>query len=494
MTHTISGGLQVLCVASECYPLLKTGGLADVVGALPPALKTLGVNVTLFLPGYPAILKGFKGQKPLVDIDSQGHGPARLLMGTMPGGLPVIVLDAPALFDVTGNPYLDDKGLDRSDNAARFSVFSRTAAALAAGRLVADFSCQILHAHDWQAGLCCAYLKAMEASSVKSVFTVHNLAFQGLFPKSVMAITELPQSFYSREGLEYWDQVSFMKAGLVYADHVTTVSPTYALEIQSDEGGMGMGGLLRARSEHLSGILNGIDTNVWDPQTDGHIPFHYSPRARAGKARNKKALQDRFGMRAAPDVPLFCVISRLTTQKGLDVLADLADHIVLSGGQLAVLGSGDRAIEMAFRQARDRHPSEIGLKIGYDEPLAHHIQAGADAIIIPSRFEPCGLTQLYAMRYGTVPVAGRVGGLNDTIIDANPAALSKAAATGILFHPINHHTLAMALDRAFMLYRDKKIWKQMLGNAMKQSVGWALSAKAYKDLFTDVIGKTVSER
>ena len=473
---------QVLIAASECFPLLKTGGLADVVGALPLALKSQGVKATLLLPGYPKIINGLKRKKAVAEL-SQING--LLISGRTDQGIPVIVLDVPELFDVPGNPYLSAEGLDREDNAQRFGLFSKVAAELADGRILPDFKADILHAHDWQAGLACAYLKAME-SSVPSIFTIHNLAFQGIFPETVMNELDLPDSFYEKNGLEYWGKVSFMKAGLVYADHITTVSPTYALEIQSDDAGMGMGGILKARQQDLSGILNGIDTDVWNPARDPDIPFTFSAESPGGKSKNKTALQKELGLRRAKSTPLFGVISRLTTQKGLDLLAELTDHIVQSGGQIALLGSGDAAIEMAFRAAMEKHPTEISVTIGYDEALAHRIQAGTDAIFIPSRFEPCGLTQLCAMRYGTVPIAARVGGLNDTIIDSSPAARARNTATGLLFSPVTLHNLAATIDRAIGLYKSPKAWASMRQNCLDHPVGWQASAKAYKALYSSI--------
>ena len=474
--------MRILMAASECFPLIKTGGLADVVGALPFALEAEGAEVTIFLPGFPSVLSGLKSKKIFAKLKDVAGKPAKLIAGKTVNGLSIIALDAPHLFEVTGNPYQDENGLDRPDNAMKFAAFSKVAAQLAAGAFK-NPAFDIVHAHDWQAGLTAAYLKVMERPEIKTVLTIHNLAFQGNFPKTIMSEIGLPDAFFHGDGLEYWDKVSYLKAGIVYSDHVTTVSPTYALEIQSDAGGMGFGGLLKSRGQNLSGILNGIDMSVWNPETDPEIATNFSAKSLAGKAKNKAALQKKMGIRVTKKAPLFCVISRLTTQKGLDVLAELVDHIVLSGGQLALLGSGDHAIEESFLAAAQKHPTEVGVKIGYNEPLAHLIQAGSDAIFIPSRFEPCGLTQLCAMRYGTVPIAGRVGGLNDTIIDASPAALAKGAATGLLFYDITAHNLSATIDRAFNLYKTPKVWAKIKKNAITHPVGWEGSAKAYMALY-----------
>ena len=417
--------MRILMVASECFPLIKTGGLADVVGALPLALAEQGADVTVFLPGFPSVLNGLPKKKTIKKLTDVAGGKAKLVSGKTEVGLSVVALDAPHLFNFEGNPYQLENGADRPDNAVKFAEFSRVAAELASGTSGLK-AFDVVHAHDWQAGLVPVYLRAAD-SKIKSVLTIHNLAFQGLFPRSVLSEINIPDSFYNEDGLEYYDKVSFLKGGVIYSDHVTTVSPSYALEIQSDAGGMGFGGLLKSRQKSLSGILNGIDLEVWNPETDPAIAAPFSADAPEGKAKNKAALQKKMGLRITEDTPLFCVISRLTTQKGLDILGDLVDQIVLSGGQLVLLGSGDSAIENKFLAATEKHPTEVAVQIGYDEPLAHLIQAGSDAIFIPSRFEPCGLTQLCAMRYGTVPIAGRVGGLNDTIIDASPAALANFA-------------------------------------------------------------------
>lgn len=473
-------------VASECFPLIKTGGLADVVGALPLALSRKGADVTLFLPGFPAVLAGLKSKTILAKLTLIGGVDAKLISGKTHSGLNVIALDTPHYYGMAGNPYQDENGVDRADNAIKFAAFSKAAARVAAGEFETD-PFDLIHAHDWQAGLVSTYLKVMGISDVKTVLTIHNLAFQGVFSNEILTQIELPESVYHRDGLEYWEKVSFLKGGIVYSDHITTVSPTYALEIQSDSGGMGFGGLLKSRQKTLSGILNGIDLEVWDPETDPDIAENYSAKTISGKAKNKTALQKKMGLRVTKTAPLFCVISRLTTQKGLDVLAQLVDQIVLSGGQLALLGSGDSGIEADFLAAANKHPTEVSVQIGYDEGLAHLMQAGADAIFIPSRFEPCGLTQLCAMRYGTIPIAGRVGGLNDTIIDASPAALAKNAATGLLFYDISVHTLSATIERAFALYKTPKIWAKIRKNALTHPVGWDHLAITYIDLYRGLL-------
>lgn len=478
--------MRVLFVASECFPLIKTGGLADVVGALPLALSMQDIDTTVFLPGFPSVLKGLKKKTSSKSFEISGHT-AKLVQGVTDNGLSIIAFHAPALFNFEGNPYQLADGQDREGNGARYAAFSRVAADIAMGRHhIPAFD--ILHAHDWQAGLSCAYLSNEARETPPSVLTIHNLAFQGLFPKTLMADIGLPPDYYSREGLEYWDKLSLLKAGIVYANHVTTVSPSYALEIQSDAGGMGFGGLLRSRGHALSGIVNGIDTDIWNPETDSDIPSNFTPADLRGKAKSKRALQKDLGLQQKSDAPLFAVISRLTTQKGLDLLVDAVEQIKMLGGQLIVVGSGDKAIELAFMSAAEDSPKNVACFIGYDEKLAHRVQAGADAILIPSRFEPCGLTQLCAMRYGTVPVVGRVGGLNDTVIDASVAALVKGCATGVQFSPIDLHMLAAAINRSFALYAQPKTWDVLVQNCLSQDVSWTRSAADYAALYASLKG------
>lgn len=477
--------LSILFVASECFPLIKTGGLADVVGALPLALEKTGLDVTVFLPGFTKVLAGLQNKTTYAKLKDVAGQKGKLIIGETSTGVSVIALDAPHLFEFDGNPYLDAQGQDRDGNGEKFAAFSKIGAEIARGE-IGRKSFDVLHAHDWQAGLSAAYLKASGDTRIKTVLTIHNLAFQGLFPTSLLPDLKLPSEFYGPDGLEYWDQVSFLKAGVAYSDHITTVSPTYALEIQSDEGGMGFGGMLRAKAGALSGILNGIDLEVWDPANDPEIKQAFSAKSPGGKAANKRDLQKFLNLRQDATGPLFTVISRLTTQKGLDLLANMTDYIVACGGQLALLGSGDAAIENAFIAAANKHPTEISVTIGYDEPFAHRLQAGADAIFIPSRFEPCGLTQLCAMRYGTVPIVGRVGGLNDTVIDASPMALASAVSTGVQFSPINAHMLYSAISRTFELFASQSVWSQMVKNCLNQNVGWAASAADYRDLYASL--------
>ena len=439
--------MRVLFVTPECFPLIKTGGLADVAGALPLALVDLGVDARVLLPGYPSVLRALGDRETVAPLPDLFGGGGRLLRGRADTGLSALVIDAPHLYDRPGNPYLGADGKDWPDNHFRFAALSRVGAGIALGELGA-WRPDVANAHDWQAGLMPAYLAFSDSPRPPTVLTIHNLAFQGLFPASLLAPLGLPRSSFTTDGLEFYGRIGFLKAGLRYADHLTTVSATYAREIRLPEAGMGLDGLLRHRAGVLTGICNGIDNRVWDPATDRHIAAGYSVKRLAAKRRNKSALQAQFGLDEGADGPLFGVVSRLTAQKGLDLLLDALPAVIARGGQLALLGSGDAALETAYAAAAKAYPGRVGVTIGYDEALSHLIQAGADAIVVPSRFEPCGLTQLCGLRYGTLPVVARVGGLADTVIDANDAAIQDGVATGFQFSPLTAAALGMALDRA----------------------------------------------
>ncbi len=467
---------RVLSVASEAYPLIKTGGLADVVGALPAALAAEGVQMRTLLPGYPAVMAAFRAEAEPVEI--RGCGTLRIGRA---GGLELFVLDAPALYARAGNPYLAADGRDWQDNAQRFAALARAGAAIARGA-VANWIPDVVHAHDWQAGLVAAYLRFGQPtrSTVPSIMTVHNMAFPGIFPATLLTELGFPAAAYTSDGIEYHDRISYLKAGLALSDVITTVSPTYAQEILSPAEGMGFDGLLNSRQNRLHGILNGIDTTVWNPATDDAIAARYETGA--AKTANKTALQTEFELIVDP-APLFGVISRLTTQKGLDLLAAALPVLLDAGAQLVVLGSGDAAIEAAFVAAAERHPGRVACRLGYDEALAHRIQAGADALLVPSRFEPCGLTQLCALRYGTIPVVSRVGGLADTVVDANAMAVASGAATGVQFAPVTRAALEAAIRRTVKLYADSGIWGKMRDSAMKTDVSWANPARAYAKIY-----------
>lgn len=480
--------LSVLSVASEAVPLVKTGGLADVAGALPGALASHGVTVTTLLPGFPSVIAAVKRGKVLHAYDDLLGQPARLVAGKL-GDRPLIVLDAPAFFTREGSPYADPAGKDWADNWRRFAAFGRAAADLAGG-LVKGRSFDLVHAHDWQAAMALAYLRfapVKGSKPVPSVMTIHNMAFQGYFDAGIFASLGLPRAAWSIDGVESYGGVGFLKAGLEAASAITTVSPTYAQEIRDAEYGMGLEGLIRSRAGRVRGIVNGIDTGEWNPASDRHIAQTYSARTLARKAANKRALEAEFGLEPG-DGPLFVVISRLTWQKGIDVLVEALDHLAGIGGRLALLGSGDQGIVDGMHAAAARHPGRIAVRIGYDEALSHRMQAGGDAILVPSRFEPCGLTQLYGLAYGCVPVVARTGGLADTVIDANLAALDAGVATGVQFTGVHYSALAAAIDRAVQLYRAPGVWTQLQKNGMKADFSWRNSGAAYAALYAELTG------
>jgi len=473
--------MRVLSVASEVYPLVKTGGLADVVAALPPALAREGVATRTLVPGYPGVIDALRGAQS-VHAYANVHGEPARLLAAHAAGLDLLVLDAPHLYARPGNPYSGPDGKPWPDNAFRFAALAACAVSIARG-VVAGFVPDIVHAHDWQAGLVPALVHYGGTPRPGTVMTVHNLAFQGQFPRELLADLGLPPHAYAVDGVEYFGTIGFLKAGLALADRITTVSPTYAAEIRTPEGGMGLDGLLRARADVLTGILNGIDDAVWNPATDVHLSVRYDRRRLAKRAANKAALQARFGLDVEPASFLLGMVSRLTLQKGLDLVADALPDIVGMGAQLAVLGSGEKALEVSLTAAAARHSGRAAIVLGYDEALAHLMQGSVDALLVPSRFEPCGLTQLCALRYGAIPIVARVGGLADTVIDANAMALTADTGTGIQFSPVTRANLLLAIGRASTLARDPALWRRLQLRAMAADVGWTHPAKQYAALF-----------
>jgi starch synthase len=477
--------IRVLSIASEAVPLIKTGGLADVAGALPGAVAPHDVAMTTLVPGYPVVLTKLGKARQVHAWPALLGEPARLLAGEV-GGHRLLVLDAPGLFRRDGGPYVDGSGRDWADNGLRFAAFSRAAGDIACGA-VRKLTFDIAHAHDWQAALTCAYLRFAPAGNAPpSLVTIHNMAFQGHYPRALFDRLELPGEAWAIDGVEYHGGVGFLKAGLASAWAITTVSPTYAREIRSAEFGMGLEGLIRARGAGVHGIVNGIDTHDWNPAQDPQLPAPFTPRTLARRAANRAAIEAEFGI--APDNgPLFVVISRLTWQKGMDVLLQVIDHLVGCGARLALLGSGDKALEAGFVAAAGRHPGRIGVRIGYDEGLSHRMQGGGDAILVPSRFEPCGLTQLYGLAYGCVPVVARTGGLVDTVVDANLAAIAAGAATGVQFNAVTQAALNDAIERTVVLYRQPAVWAAIQRAGMKSDFSWGRSGKAYADLYQSLL-------
>ncbi len=468
-------GGRVLSVASECVPLVKTGGLADVVGALPAALAATGWDMRVLLPAYRALRAEAKGWPVVWDEADLWGGPGRVLAGTV-AGVPLLLLDAPHLYDREGGPYSSPTA-EHPDNAVRFAALSWIAARIAREGLT-DWKPDVLHAHDWQAGFAPAYLAYHGSGGVKSVLTIHNIAFQGWAPAHMLGVLRLPGHAFHPEALEYYGGISSLKAALVTSDWITTVSPSYAAELMRPEFGMGLQGVIAARGPVVSGILNGVDTGVWSPATEDP-PF--GPKSMAGKVTARAKICEEFGL----DVPgpLAIVVSRLTDQKGIDLLPAVIPEFVLGGGGLIVLGSGDPGMEGAMRNLAARFPGRVAVRIGYDEGLSHRLFAGADAVLVPSRFEPCGLTQMYGLRYGTLPVVSLVGGLADTVIGASPATLAAGAATGVTFHPVDTLAFGQAMAQLLDLHRQPKLWAKLRANAMAHPVGWETSAAAYASLY-----------
>ena len=482
--------MRILHVASEIFPLVKTGGLADVVAALPPALIKQGVDARVLLPGLPGILDGIEALKPVIRI-----GPAfsaaviDLKLGRLPGSdVQAYVIDAPFLYRRPGNPYTGPDGQDWRDNHRRFALLGWMAAHLGAGELDPAWVPDVVHAHDWHAGLAPVYMAQNPALPARSVFTVHNLAFRGIFPLELHPEMHLPLRKITPTGAEFHGKISFMKAGLVYADRVTTVSPTYAKEICTPEFGWGLEGVLRERSQVLSGILNGVDYDVWSP-TGAQVVTPYSAQDMSGKAECRRALREELGL--APDAtgPLFAVVSRLTSQKGMDLLLAALPELLREGGQLAVLGSGDGDLEAGFRYAATVNPGNVAVHIGYDEALSHRFMSGADVLLVPSRFEPCGLTQLYALRFGTLPLVRRVGGLADTVVDASEDNLRSGRATGFVFGDASRHALAESVRAACALFRDGERWQSVQLRGMAQDFSWEDSAAHYIRLYRNLLGE-----
>ncbi len=482
---------RVLFVASEAYPLIKTGGLGDVCGSLPPALAALGVDVRLLLPAYRDALARLAAVQRLTDIYvPEVNLNVSLLQATLPGTrAPVWLLDCPPAYDRPGNPYLDAHGQPWGDNAERFALLARVATRIALGDVDLGWRPDVVHCHDWQAGLVPALL-AQHTPRPATVFTIHNLAYQGLFPRSTFVALQLPEPLWSIDGLEFHGQLSFIKGGIAFADCITTVSPTYAREIQTPAFGCGLDGLLRHRAAAarthaptLVGILNGIDTEEWNPQDDRHLVMGYTAERLDDKLANKRALQEQLGLPREARTALIGNVGRLVEQKGVDLLLAALPPLLQLPLQLVVLGTGEARFAHALRAAAARHPERLAVIIGYDEHLAHRIEAGADMFLMPSRFEPCGLNQLYSLRYGTVPIVHRVGGLADTVVDSAPANLAADTATGVVFEEPTVAALVAAVERALALYRQPALWRAIQRAGMRQDFSWRHSAAEYLKLY-----------
>ena len=481
--------MKVLHAAAEIFPLVKTGGLADVTGAILPALNQRGIDARIVLPGLPAILDGVRQQKKLVELGAIfGAGQVTIRQGRMPvSGVQVYIVDAPWLYIRDGNPYVGPDGHGWPDNPRRFALLGWVAAHLAFGEFDPYWKAAILHAHDWHTGLALAYLAAHPAHKVKTAFTIHNLAYQGHFDLSDRHELGLSSSVIGSHGVEFHGQGNFMKAGLAYADRITTVSPRYAQEICTPEFGCGLEGLLTDRRRILSGILNGVDYSVWDPSTDRQIDALYSVRNLSGKAACKAALQKHCGLTVSPDKPLFSIVSRLTDQKGMDLVLAALPELIRLDAQLVVLGTGEKSLEEQFTAAARNFPGKVSVTLNYDESMAHRIIAAADVILVPSRFEPCGLTQLYGLRYGTLPLVRKVGGLSDTVADTHHDSIQSQSATGFTFDAASGSALAEAIRRAVEIFADKPLWRSIMERGMSRDYSWEESSKKYLALYRDLL-------
>ena len=476
--------LRILYATSESAPLVKTGGLGDVAGALPVALRQIGLDVRVLLPGYRGVLAALAGARDAGRIDAIARLPAaRLLEVELPTGVPAWVIDCPQLYDRAGGPYQDAAGVDWEDNPLRFGLLSRIAALLGARQSPVAWRAQIVHANDWQTGLAPAYAALAHEGATPGIITVHNLAFQGIFAPHWVADLGLPAASFAVDGVEYHGRFSFLKAGLFYANAITTVSPTYAEEIQHEAMGMGLQGLLAARRDRLTGILNGIDTTVWDPANDPLIPQRYNVATLDRKAFNKRALQTRFGLEPLPDIPLLGAVTRLTAQKGLDLLLDIADAVLALPAQIVIVATGDRALEQRLLALTAARRGRLASFIGFDEALAHLVEAGADAFVMPSRFEPSGLNQMYSQRYGTPPIVHATGGLADSVVDCTPQSLADGTATGFKFFAPNAEALMGAIERCAAAYGNAAAWRALQRNGMARDFSWNAAAREYATIY-----------
>lgn len=479
------GVSRVLHCAAEFFPLVKTGGLADVVAALPGAQRQLGVDARVVLPGFPAVTEALLHRELLVELGSVlGCGRLHIWRGELGSNRqPVYVVDAPFFYGRQGGPYQDAQGQDWPDNAPRFALLGWVAAQLASGALDPDWSAEVLHAHDWHSALSLVYLKAHPGAPVRGLFTIHNLAYQGLFPLSDHALLGLSSRWLTPQGLEFHGQLSFMKGGLNFADHITTVSPTYAKEILHPERGEGLQGVLRHRASHLTGILNGIDLEVWNPATDAHLPEGFDAHNLAGKSVCKQAVVQEAQLQPG-DGPLMVCIGRMSTQKGLDLLLQSLPGLVEMGYRVILQGSGDPSLEAAVQEETRLLPGRVQAYVGYDEARAHRLMAAADVVAVPSRFEPCGLTQMYGMRYGALPLVRRTGGLADTVRDVSQLDDDDSLGPGFVFEPLTSHALLGAASRAKVEYdKLQSPWGAWVQRAMAQRHGWLEPAKHYQALY-----------
>lgn len=483
--------MRILFASSEISPMAKTGGLADVSAALPAALADLGVDVRLAMPAYQSALDLARNKQtpiPLGNILGMGEV-AAIPARTPDHGLPIWLIDCPALFRRQGGLYVDNEGWDWPDNAVRFALLSHAVARLSLGDTGTGLRPDAVHVNDWHLGLVPALLAAQPAGRTPSLLTIHNLAFQGVFEAELFPRLGLPDELFTTEGAEFYGRISFLKAGIRFADRLSTVSERYAQEILTPEFGCGLDGLLRTRADDLFGILNGIDCVSWSPDDPAGVPFRYNARDFSGKRHCKASLRSELKLDADPEAPLIAYVSRMTEQKMADVLPEIAPAVTAQGAQLAICGEGDRSIERALRALETQYPGRIAVRIGYDDSLARRLLAGADMLAAPARFEPCGLIQMYAMRFGTVPIVSRVGGLADSVTGHDDRQTgSQHEATGIVMGEPTVASLIEAITRACRLYREPVAWRRLQAQAMRQDFSWRRSAERYISVFAGLIG------
>lgn len=484
--------LRVLFITPEVFPLCKTGGLGDVSAALPIALRSLQIDVRLLLPGYPQVLAGVKYKSKVAEFNELPQFPPATLLSarlslSKSEHIPVFVIDCPGLYRREGGPYMDALGRDWPDNALRFGLLSKIGAILSSDASPIAWRPHIAHCNDWQSGLTPAYLHYHAGKKAATVMTIHNLAFQGIFPPGSVVQLGLPPDSFDINGVEYYGNLSFLKAGLYHTDHITTVSPNYAEEIQTESLGFGLQGLLAGRGQHITGILNGISTSEWDPATDPHLAKNYTNKKLSDKAVNKSTLQQQMGLAVDADIPLFGIVSRLNHQKGTDLLIQVAPQITKIPAQLVILGSDHAELEHQLTALTQTYPHEIAVRIGFSEALSHLIEAGADCFLMPSRFEPCGLNQMYSQRYGTPPIVHATGGLLDTVVDCTPITLANGSASGFVFYPMTAENLLNTIKRAATAYHHKKNWQRLQKNCMAKDFSWHTSAAAYREIYLSLL-------
>lgn len=484
--------LQVLFVLSEMVPYSKTGGLADVGGALPLALQQLGVDVRILVPWY--------GRPDLHEMHwfcsvNTPYSQEAAELWITPNRPGIFFLRYPDYYERDGGPYQNAQGQDWPDNPRRFALLNRVAVEMAQGRVSGlDWQPDLVHVNDWQTGLV-PYLLNLEtrigSPRPATLFTIHNLAYQGRFDPAIMAELHLPAEDFHWQGTELYGAFSFIKAGLIYSDQISTVSPTYAREIQTEAFGMGLQGLLQQRSAQLTGILNGIDEVHWNPRADPYLPAHYNARSLVGKSQCKAQLQQSLGLEAQPDVFLLGMISRLVEQKGVDMVLDILPDLLQRGMQVIILGSGEKYFEARLQELAAIHPGRLAVRIAFDEGLSHRIEAGVDAFLMPSRFEPCGLNQMYSLRYGTLPIVHHTGGLADTVVDAGDFARDEER-NGFVFSFAHSDDLHHAVLRAAALYREKAAWRPLQKQAMAANHSWEHAALSYLELYHRILERRKS--